>query len=136
MPLIVFWLVARRPVFTIYFRGIQFRSSKTSLELVRGKYSRHSDPGEVTHFQALSSAVSGTVGLGNIAGVGVAVTIGGPGATFWMIIAGLLGMCTKFVECTLGVKYREVHEDGTVTGGPFKYLPDGLRALRRPAPKV
>jgi AGCS family alanine or glycine:cation symporter len=77
----------------------------------------------VTHFQALSSAVSGTVGLGNIAGVGVAVTIGGPGATFWMIIAGLLGMCTKFVECTLGVKYREIHEDGSVTGGPFRYLP-------------
>ena len=77
----------------------------------------------MTHFQALSSAVSGTVGLGNIAGVGAAVTLGGPGATFWMIIAGLLGMCTKFVECTLGVKYREVHEDGTVTGGPFRYLP-------------
>jgi AGCS family alanine or glycine:cation symporter len=77
----------------------------------------------VTHFQALSSAVSGTVGLGNIAGVGAAVTLGGPGATFWMIIAGLFGMCTKFVECTLGVKYREVHEDGSVTGGPFRYLP-------------
>ncbi len=82
-----------------------------------------SDPGEVTHFQALSSAVSGTVGLGNIAGVGVAVTVGGPGATFWMILAGLLGMATKFVECTLGVRYREMHEDGTVTGGPFRYLP-------------
>ncbi|MGA9746197.1 MAG: alanine/glycine:cation symporter family protein [Nocardioides sp.] len=123
VPLIVFWLVIAAAVFTIYFRGIQFRGFGTSIALVRGKYSRHSDPGEVTHFQALSSAVSGTVGLGNIAGVGVAVTIGGPGATFWMIVAGLLGMCTKFVECTLGVKYREVHEDGTVTGGPFKYLP-------------
>ena len=123
LPLIVFWLVAAAAIFTIYFKGIQFRGFKTSIDLVRGKYSRASDPGEVTHFQALSSAVSGTVGLGNIAGVGVAVTIGGPGATFWMIIAGLLGMCTKFVECTLGVKYREVHEDGTVTGGPFRYLP-------------
>ncbi len=123
VPLIVFWLVTAAAVFTIYFKGIQFRSMKTSLDLVRGKYSRKSDPGEVTHFQALSSAVSGTVGLGNIAGVGVAVTIGGPGATFWMIVAGLLGMCTKFVECTLGVKYREIHEDGSVTGGPFKYLP-------------
>jgi len=122
-PLIVFWLVAAALIFTVYFRGIQFRSAKTSLDLVRGKYSRASDPGEVTHFQALSSAVSGTVGLGNIAGVGAAVVIGGPGATLWMIVAGLLGMCTKFVECTLGVKYREVHEDGTVTGGPFKYLP-------------
>ncbi len=123
VPLIVFWLVIAAAIFTIYFRGIQFTGFKTSIALVRGKYSRASDPGEVTHFQALSSAVSGTVGLGNIAGVGVAVTIGGPGATFWMIIAGLLGMCTKFVECTLGVKYREVHEDGTVTGGPFRYLP-------------
>ncbi|MBD8870081.1 alanine/glycine:cation symporter family protein [Nocardioides donggukensis] len=122
-PLIVFWLVIAALIFTIYFRGIQFTGARTSLDLVRGKYSRHSDPGEVTHFQALSSAVSGTVGLGNIAGVGAAVVIGGPGATFWMIVAGLLGMCTKFVECTLGVKYREVHEDGTVTGGPFKYLP-------------
>jgi AGCS family alanine or glycine:cation symporter len=123
VPLIVFWLVLAATVFTIYFKGIQFTGFPKSLELVRGKYSRKSDPGEVTHFQALSSAVSGTVGLGNIAGVGVAVTIGGPGATFWMIVAGLLGMCTKFVECTLGVKYREVHEDGTVTGGPFRYLP-------------
>jgi AGCS family alanine or glycine:cation symporter len=123
IPLIVFWLVLAAAVFTIYFRGIQFTGFRTSLDLVRGKYSRASDPGEVTHFQALSSAVSGTVGLGNIAGVGVAVTIGGAGATFWMIVAGLLGMCTKFVECTLGVKYREVHEDGSVTGGAFRYLP-------------
>ena len=122
-PLIVLWLVVAAAVFTIYFKGIQFTGWKTSLDLVRGKYSRASDPGEVTHFQALSSAVSGTVGLGNIAGVGAAVTLGGPGATLWMILAGLLGMCTKFVECTLGVKYREVHEDGTVTGGPFRYLP-------------
>ncbi|MBS42201.1 MAG: D-alanine glycine permease [Nocardioides sp.] len=122
-PLIVFWLVAGATIFTIYFKGIQFRSMRVSWDLVRGKYSRASDPGEVTHFQALASAVSGTVGLGNIAGVAVAVSIGGPGATFWMILAGLLGMCTKFVECTLGVKYREVHEDGTVTGGPFRYMP-------------
>ncbi len=123
VPLIVFWLVIAAAIFTVYFRGIQVHGAPTAWHLVRGKYSRDTDPGEVTHFQALSSAVSGTVGLGNIAGVGVAVTIGGPGATFWMIIAGLLGMCTKFVECTLGVKYREVHEDGSVTGGPFRYLP-------------
>ncbi len=122
-PLIVMWLVVAAAVFTIYFRGIQFRKLGLSLALIRGKYSRHTDPGEITHFQALSSAVSGTVGLGNIAGVGAAVTLGGPGATFWMILAGLLGMCTKFVECTLGVKYREVHADGSVTGGPFRYLP-------------
>lgn len=122
-PLIVLWLVAAAAIFTVYFNGVQFRSLGTAWALVRGRYSRSSDPGEVTHFQALASAVSGTVGLGNIAGVAVAVTIGGPGATFWMVLAGVLGMCTKFVECTLGVKYREVHEDGTVTGGPFRYLP-------------
>ena len=122
-PLIVLWLVVAAAVFTVYFRGIQFTGWRTSIALVRGKYSRASDPGELTHFQALSSAVSGTVGLGNIAGVGAAVTLGGPGATFWMILAGLLGMCTKFVECTLGVRYRKVHDDGSVTGGPFTYLP-------------
>lgn len=136
VPLIVFWLVLAAAIFTVYFRGIQFTGVKTSLDLVRGKYSRHSDPGELTHFQALSSAVSGTVGLGNIAGVGVAVTIGGAGATFWMIIAGLLGMCTKFVECTLGVKYREVHEDGTVTGGAFRYLPVAFERFGAPVSRA
>ncbi|MCL8024759.1 alanine/glycine:cation symporter family protein [Nocardioides bruguierae] len=135
-PLIVFWLVVAAAVFTVYFKGIQFRSMPISWALVRGRYSRESDPGEVTHFQALASAVSGTVGLGNIAGVAVAVTVGGPGATFWMILAGLLGMCTKFVECTLGVKYREVHEDGTVTGGPFKYLPMAFNRFGSLASKI
>ncbi len=135
-PLIVLWLVAAAAIFTVYFKGIQFTSMGTSLDLVRGKYSRMSDPGEVTHFQALSSAVSGTVGLGNIAGVGVAMTIGGPGAMFWMVIAGLLGMCTKFVECTLGVRYREVHEDGTVTGGPFRYMPAAFDRFGKPVTKV
>lgn len=135
-PLIVFWLVAAATIFTIYFKGIQFTSLGTAKDLVMGKYSRASDPGEVTHFAALSSAVSGTVGLGNIAGVAVAVTVGGPGATFWMILAGLLGMCTKFVECTLGVRYREVHEDGTVTGGPFKYLPVAFERFGETASKI
>ncbi|MQA11081.1 MAG: amino acid carrier protein [Pseudonocardiaceae bacterium] len=125
-PWIVAWLVIAATVFTLYFGFIQFRSFKLAFELVRGKYTRKDEPGEITHFQALSSAVSGTVGLGNIAGVGVAVTIGGAGATFWMIMCGLLGMCTKFVECTLGVKYREIHEDGTVSGGPMHYLRKGV----------
>nr|WP_205705573.1 alanine/glycine:cation symporter family protein [Kineococcus indalonis] len=129
-PLIVGWLVLAGLVFTAYFGFIQFRGFKLALETVRGRFSRDSDPGEVTHFQALTSAVSGTVGLGNIAGVAVAVTVGGPGATFWMICAGLLGMCTKFVECTLGVKYREVHDDGTVTGGPFRYLKVAFAKIR------
>ncbi|QWC84802.1 alanine:cation symporter family protein [Nocardioidaceae bacterium] len=120
---IVFWLVIAAVIFTIYFKAPQVTGLRTSWDLVRGKYSRASDPGEVTHFQALSSALSGTVGLGNIAGVAVAMTVGGAGALFWMVVAGLLGMCTKFVECTLGVRYRIVHEDGTVTGGPFTYLP-------------
>ena len=132
-PWIVFWLVLAGLVFTLYFRFIQFRQLKLAVRLVRGKYSDPDDPGEITHFQALSSALSGTVGLGNIAGVGVAVTIGGPGATFWMIMAGLLGMCSKFVECTLGVKYRTEHPDGTVSGGPMHYLRKGI-AERFPNP--
>ncbi|WP_026455517.1 alanine/glycine:cation symporter family protein [Saccharomonospora iraqiensis] len=125
-PWIVAWLILAATVFTIYFGFIQFRGFKLATEIVRGKYTDKTEPGEISHFAALSSAVSGTVGLGNIAGVGVAVTIGGAGATFWMILAGLLGMCTKFVECTLGVKYRETHADGTVSGGPMHYLRKGL----------
>ncbi|SDI05204.1 alanine or glycine:cation symporter, AGCS family [Arthrobacter subterraneus] len=122
-PAVVAWLILAGIIFTVYFGFIQFRGLKVSYEVIRGRYSAKDDPGEVPHFQALTSALSGTVGLGNIAGVGAAMALGGPGATFWMILAGLLGMCTKFAECTLGVKYREVHEDGTVSGGPFKYLP-------------
>ncbi len=131
-PLIVFWLVAGATVFTVFFKAPQVWGVRHSLELVRGKFGSKDDPGEVTHFQALASALSGTVGLGNIAGVAVAVTLGGAGATFWMIVAGLLGMATKFVECTLGVKYREEHEDGTVTGGPFRYLPIAFARFGKP----
>lgn len=87
-----------------------------------------SSDGEVSHFQALATAVSGTVGNGNIAGVALAIALGGPGATFWMIVCGLLGMSTKFVECTLGVQYRDVGEDGTIYGGPMYYLTKGLKA--------
>lgn len=126
LPLIVAWLVVAGLVFTTWFGFIQVRGFKLALAVVRGKYDDKGAPGEVTHFQALTAAVSGTVGLGNIAGVAVAVSIGGAGATFWMILCGLLGMATKFVEVTLGVKYREVHEDGTVSGGPMHYLPKGL----------
>ncbi|MFG2310282.1 alanine/glycine:cation symporter family protein [Streptomyces sp. NPDC048566] len=125
-PWIVAWLVVAGAIFTLYFGFIQFRSIKLSLNLLRGRYSRPDDPGEITHFQALSSALSGTVGLGNIAGVGVAITIGGAGATFWMMLCGLLGMASKFVECTLGVRYRDQHEDGSFSGGPMKYLSKGL----------
>ncbi|MDT0342981.1 alanine/glycine:cation symporter family protein [Streptomyces litchfieldiae] len=125
-PLIVGWLVLAGLIFTGYFGFIQFRYLRVALRLVRGRYEQPDAPGEVTHFQALTSAVSGTVGLGNIAGVAIAVSIGGPGATFWMILCGLLGMATKFVECTLGVKYREIDENGRVSGGPMYYLRKGL----------
>jgi AGCS family alanine or glycine:cation symporter len=128
LPLIVVWLVLAGLFFTVYLRGFQFRAFGQALRLVRGDYNDPRDAGEVTHFQALATAVSGTVGLGNIAGVAVAVSLGGPGATFWMIIAGLLGMCTKGVECTLGVKYRNEYPDGRVSGGPMYYLTKGLAA--------
>ncbi|WP_236243317.1 sodium:alanine symporter family protein [Streptomyces sp. CC228A] len=126
LPLIVAWLVVAGLVFTGWFGFIQVRKFKLAIDVVRGKYDEKGSAGEVNHFQALTAAVSGTVGLGNIAGVAVAVSIGGPGATFWMILCGLLGMASKFVEVTLGVKYREVHEDGTVSGGPMHYLRKGL----------
>ena len=125
-PWIVLWLVIAAVIFTIYFGFIQFKGFKHSIELVRGDYFEPKDAGEVTPFQALCTALSGTVGLGNIAGVGVAVAIGGPGATFWMILAGLLGMASKFTECILGVHYRNEYANGTVSGGPMYYLSKGL----------
>ena len=125
-PWIVMWLVVAATVFTIYFGFIQFRAFAHSISLVKGDYANPDDEGEVSHFQALATALSGTVGLGNIAGVAVAVSIGGPGATFWMILAGLTGMASKFTECTLGVKYRNEYADGTVSGGPMYYLTKGL----------
>lgn len=125
-PWIVGWLVIAASVFSLYFAFIQFRAFKLSISIVKGDYSDPNDAGEVSHFQALATALSGTVGLGNIAGVAVAVGIGGPGATFWMILAGLLGMASKFTECTLGVKYRNEYEDGTVSGGPMYYIQKGF----------
>jgi AGCS family alanine or glycine:cation symporter len=125
-PWIVMWLVVAALVFTVYFGFIQFRGFRHSIQLVRGDYLDPNDAGEVTPFQALATALSGTVGLGNIAGVGVAVYLGGPGATFWMILAGLLGMASKFTECILGVRYRNEYPDGTVSGGPMYYLSKGL----------
>lgn len=126
VPFMVIWLILGAIFFTIRFRFINFRGIKHSLDLVRGKYDDPTAVGEVTHFQALATAVSGTVGLGNIAGVAVAVASGGPGATFWLILAGLIGMSTKFVECTLGVKYRVIEEDGSISGGPMQYLKKGF----------
>lgn len=126
VPWIVGWLVAGAIVFTLYFGFIQVRGFAHAISLVRGHYSDPEHPGEVSHFQALATALSGTVGLGNIAGVAVAVSIGGAGATFWMILAGVLGMASKFTECTLGVRYRNENPDGTVSGGPMYYLNKGF----------
>lgn len=126
VPFVLIWLICGALFFTFFMRFINLRGFGHALQLVRGKYDNPDDAGEVSHFQALTAALSATVGLGNIAGVAIAISTGGPGATLWMILAGLLGMSTKFVECTLGVKYRDIHEDGEVSGGPMYYLKKGL----------
>ena len=152
IPIVLILLIAGASFFTLYFRFVNIRYFFTSIAVVRGKYDdleqvnsearsdifidgdikdtikNESQEGEVNHFQALATAVSGTVGLGNISMVAIAISIGGPGATFWMILAGLLGMSSKFVECTLGVKYREIDEEGNVFGGPMYYLSKGFAA--------
>lgn len=129
IPLVVVWLILGAIFFTFRMGFINLRGFKHAIQLARGKFDKPEDKGEVSHFQALATALSGTVGMGNIAGVATAMAVGGPGATFWMIVAGLLGMSSKFVECTLGVKYRNINEKGEVSGGPMYYLSKGL-ALR------
>lgn len=152
IPLVLIILILGALFFTFYFGFVNIRHFPTAIQVVRGKYDElehtglklkpmanevdgdlkgtikdEGHLGEVNHFQALATAVSGTVGLGNISMVAVAISIGGPGATFWMVLAGLLGMSSKFVECTLGVKYRDIDKDGTVFGGPMYYLSKGLK---------
>ncbi len=127
LKLIVLWLIAGGIFFTVFMRFINFRGLRHAVGLIQGKYDKPDDRGEVTHFQALTTALSATVGLGNIAGVAIGITIGGPGATFWMILAGFIGMSSKFVECTLGVKYRKIDENGVVSGGAMYYLKNGLK---------
>jgi len=144
IPWVLIVLIVGAGYFTFYFKFINFSGFFTAINVVRGKYDsvdvhepqedilktiKIEGVGEVSHFQALTAALSATVGLGNIAGVAIALSIGGAGATFWMILIGLLGMASKFVECTLGVKYREISEDGTVFGGPMYYLKKGLGEL-------
>lgn len=155
VPFVVVLLVCGALFFTFYFSFVNIRRFALSIRVVRGKYDHldahslnvqpaelnvvegdivdtikdESHHGEVNHFQALATAVSGTVGLGNIAGVAVAIALGGPGATFWMILCGLLGMSSKFVECTLGVKYRDIDSKGVVYGGPMYYLSKGLKSI-------
>ena len=153
MPYVIILLLGAATIFTLYFGFINIRKFPMAINVVRGKYDDiegsdeplgkvnvnvvdgdivdtikiEGEEGEVSHFQALTAALSGTVGLGNISGVAIAIAVGGPGATFWMIVAGLLGMSSKFAECTLGVKYRDVGPDGTVYGGPMYYLSKGLK---------
>lgn len=126
IPFIIIWLIFGALFFTVYFKFINLRGLKHAWDLVAGKYDKDGHDGEISHFQAIATACASTVGLGNIAGVAVAIAMGGPGATFWLIVAGFLGMTTKFTECTLGVKYRKINEDGSVSGGPMYYLKDGL----------
>nr|WP_245788580.1 alanine/glycine:cation symporter family protein [Spirulina major] len=125
-PFIVLWLFIAAIFFTLRMGFINVRGFKHAIEVVQGKFDDPNDEGEVSHFQALATAVSGTVGLGNIAGVAVAIQLGGPGAMVWLTLAGFCGMVTKFVECTLAVKYRRIASDGTVLGGPMYYLTRGL----------
>ncbi|MBX3439551.1 MAG: alanine:cation symporter family protein [Planctomycetaceae bacterium] len=129
IPLAVLWLIVGATFFTVYMGFINVRGFQHAILVTAGRYDDPSGSGEVSHFQALAAALSATVGLGNIAGVAIAVSVGGPGATFWMIVAGLLGMSSKFAECTLGQKFREVRPDGRVMGGAMFYLSKGLSEL-------
>jgi len=126
IPFIVIWLILGSIFFTIRLKFVNIRGFRHSLDLARGKYDDPDAPGTITHFQAMATAVSATVGLGNIAGVAVAISLGGAGATFWMFLAGFFGMSLKFAECTLGVKYRFIDDDGRIFGGPMNYLRYGL----------
>ena len=132
MPLVIILLLSAGLIFTLVFKFVNFKNFPTAISIVSGKYDdvdhieTTDGEGEVSHFQALTAALSGTVGLGNIAGVAIAISMGGPGATLWMILAGFIGMSSKFVECTLGVKYRDVGKDGTIYGGPMYYLKKGF----------
>lgn len=132
LPLIVVWLMAAAIFLTVYLRFQPITGLTHSLEVIRGKLTRKTDPGEVSSFQALATELSGTVGLGNIAGVAVAISVGGPGAALWIILFGFLAMSVKMAEATLGVKYRVVREDGTTAGGPMYYLKAGLAEIGRP----
>jgi alanine or glycine:cation symporter, AGCS family len=125
---IVLWMLAPMVIFTVWFGFLNVRGLRHAFDIIRGRFHDPKAPGEVSQFQALSTALSGTVGLGNIAGVAIAVAIGGPGASFWMLVIGLFAMALKFAECTMAVKYRVFNKDGSVSGGPMYYLYHGLKA--------
>ena len=126
-PLIVLILLSGALIFTFYFRFINVRGFMHSIDIIKGKYDNPKDTGQISHFQALTSALSATIGLGNIAGVAVAVSLGGPGAVFWMVFIAFFSMSAKFVSCTLGQLYRKINNDGSVSGGPMYYLNYGLK---------
>ncbi len=132
IPFLIFWLILGAVFLTLRMGFINFRVFRHAIRVIRGKYSKKDDVGEVSHFQALTTALSATVGLGNIAGVAIAIGIGGPGATFWMILAGLLGMTTKFTEATAAQMYREIRPDGKVMGGAMEYLSRGFKEKGMP----
>ncbi len=134
IPIIIVWLLLGAIIFTVVTRGISIWGFKHAIDVIMGKYSNkkddESDEGEVSSFQALATALSGTIGLGNIAGVAVAITMGGPGAVLWMIVGAFFGMTSKFMEATLGVKYRRLNPDGSVSGGPMHYISHGLTRMK------
>ena len=126
-PLIVLVLLIGGLIFTFYFKFINVRGFVHSIDIIKGKYDNPNDTGQISHFQALTSALSATIGLGNIAGVAVAVSLGGPGAVLWMVFIAFFSMSAKFVSCTLGQLYRKINDDGSVSGGPMYYLSEGLK---------
>ena len=129
IPFIVLVLLVGAITFSFYFRFINIRGFLHSIDIIKGKYDNPDDTGQISHFQALTSALSATIGLGNIAGVAVAVSLGGPGAVFWMMFIAVFSMTAKFVSATLGQLYRTVHDDGSISGGPMYYLDHGLKEI-------
>ena len=129
VPLIIFVLVGGGVYYSFYFGWLSLRGLRHSIDVIRGRYDNPDDPGEISHFQALTSALSATIGLGNIAGVAIAVNLGGPGAVFWMVLTAFFGMSSKLASCTLAIMHRKIHPDGRISGGPMYYLEHGLSAM-------
>ena len=129
VPFLVIVLILGGIFFTFWYRWINVRGFKHAIDVIRGKYDKPEDTGEIPHFRALTSALSATVGLGNIAGVAIAIQLGGPGAVFWMLIAAVFGMASKFSSCTLSQMYRQVNADGSISGGAMYYIDLGLKKM-------
>ncbi len=129
VPFLVIVLILGGIFFTFWYRWISVRGFKHAIDVIRGKYDKPEDTGEIPHFRALTSALSATVGLGNIAGVAIAIQLGGPGAVFWMLIAAVFGMASKFSSCTLSQMYRQVNSDGSISGGAMYYIDLGLKKM-------